>query len=433
MQCSRRVFPALFILFFVALSASGQVASSPFSKFGVGELNNGGIAQNQGMGGLGISNPTGWYLNNINPALLVFNRVTVFQGGMQMEKNTAYDGTNTQSFASGNLNYLAIAFPVMAGKWTTSVGTMPYSSVSYNLSYQTLITGSSNIPMNVQETGKGGISQFYWSNGVALNRYFSLGVKASYLFGAINIKDFNTLSGVAVNNYSALVSQYSFGGTNFTGGISFHKDSLFKKNYRLNIGLIYSLRTNTGVKHKATTESISLSGVVIDSTTISNLSAKFTLPQSFGAGISFGKIDHWTAGADFTLLDYKNYESYQIKFPDYNQYSQTREVPTTSYRASIGGEIIPKGEDYTNYLNRVAYRVGATYERFPFLVNGNPLTDIAGTFGFSLPVNGFSTVDLGVRIGQRGIVSQNSLQENYFRIYFGITFNDRWFIKRKFD
>jgi hypothetical protein len=32
------------------------------------------------------------------------------------------------------------------------------------------------------------------------------------------------------------------------------------------------------------------------------------------------------------------------------------------------------------------------------------------------------------------VVTQNLLEENYFRVYFGVTFNDRfWFIKRKFD
>jgi hypothetical protein len=69
----------------------------------------------------------------------------------------------------------------------------------------------------------------------------------------------------------------------------------------------------------------------------------------------------------------------------------------------------------------------------PYLVNGNPLEDIGGTFGFSLPVGRASTVDLGFKIGKRGVVPQSSIEENYFRMYFGITFNDQWFIKRKFD
>jgi hypothetical protein len=58
---------------------------------------------------------------------------------------------------------------------------------------------------------------------------------------------------------------------------------------------------------------------------------------------------------------------------------------------------------------------------------------VGGTFGFSFPVGRASTVDLGIRIGKRGALPQSSIEENYFRVYFGITFNDQWFNKRKFD
>src|SRR6478609_8886784 len=105
---------SLILLFFLvtAIAAEAQVASSPFSKFGIGDFVGTGIAQNQAMGGIGISNPSGWYLNNVNPALLVFNRITVFQAGLQYEKIKESDGSNSQDFSSANLNYLAIAFPV---------------------------------------------------------------------------------------------------------------------------------------------------------------------------------------------------------------------------------------------------------------------------------------------------------------------------------
>jgi hypothetical protein len=36
-------------------------------------------------------------------------------------------------------------------------------------------------------------------------------------------------------------------------------------------------------------------------------------------------------------------------------------------------------------------------------------------------------------MGKRGDKANTLLEENYFRIFFGVTFNDQWFIKRKFD
>jgi hypothetical protein len=93
------------------------------------------------------------------------------------------------------------------------------------------------------------------------------------------------------------------------------------------------------------------------------------------------------------------------------------------------------------YLKRVTYRVGLSYEQTPFQVdlNDNPdlydyraVKDVGINFGLSLPA-GRSSLDLAFRYGKRGNKTDTLLAEDYFRIYFGITFNDTWFIKRKFD
>ncbi len=417
----RKIPPALLIFLFVALAAKGQVASSPFSEFGIGNLYNNGLVQSQGMGGIGISNPNVWYLNSQNPALLVFNRWTVFQAGLQIEKRTATDGIKSQSFQNGNLSYLTLALPIKIDKWTTSIGLTPYSSVNYNISYQDIASGS-YVPVTIQQTGKGGINQFYWANGFAVNRYLSLGVKATYLFGSIITQAGNTLSN-SITNTSIYTRDY-FNGLNLNGGISFHKDSLFKKNYRINVGGILNIGNELKALHTQRIDVLSSRGVIIDSLTIiSNKASTAHIPYNFGVGISFGRVERWTVGADFTYLNYKNYVGFTNSLGD----------PTVGYRSALGFEITPKPEDFTSYFNRVTYRLGATYEKSPILVNGNPLTDIGGTFGFSLPVSRFSLIDLGVKIGRRGTVYQNSIEENYFRIYFGVTFNDYWFIKRKFE
>lgn len=423
MQCCKRVFPFILFLFFVTLAAKAQVASSPFSKFGIGDIYGAGVAQHQGMGGIGISNPSGAYINNQNPALLVFNKITVFQGGLQAENRTATDGTNTQSFFSANLNYLIIALPVMPdGKWTTSVGLTPYSHVNYNISYSDVASGS-NVPINRQESGTGGINQFYWSNGVTITKYLSLGVKASYLFSSIVTQDINKFANTSTTYASVYVRDY-FHGLNFSGGISFHKDSLFHKNYRINLGAVYSLKSDISTQHFSRYQLNSTTGAIIDSATIdNNLGGKMNLPKNFGVGLSFGKVDKWTVGGDFTYLDFRTF----------NGFTNSIGIPTIGFRSGLGLEFIPDIFDYSNYFNRITYRIGGAYEKSPYLINGNPLMDRGATLGLSLPVGGWSTVDLGVRVGKRGVVSKNLIEENYFRVYFGITFNDRWFIKRKFD
>lgn len=66
------------------------------------------------------------------------------------------------------------------------------------------------------------------------------------------------------------------------------------------------------------------------------------------------------------------------------------------------------------------------------MVNGNQIKDFGINFGLSIPA-GRSSIDLALTAGQRGSRSKTSLDERYFRLYFGLTFNDQWFIRRKFD
>jgi hypothetical protein len=50
-----------------------------------------------------------------------------------------------------------------------------------------------------------------------------------------------------------------------------------------------------------------------------------------------------------------------------------------------------------------------------------------------LPVSRISSLDLAFKAGKRGDLNKNSIEENYFKVYFGVTFNDQWFIRRRFD
>ncbi|MEQ9167020.1 MAG: hypothetical protein RLO12_12250, partial [Fulvivirga sp.] len=91
----------------------------------------------------------------------------------------------------------------------------------------------------------------------------------------------------------------------------------------------------------------------------------------------------------------------------------------------------------TSYLSRVTYKLGASYENTPYVVNNNntlnQVKDIGINFGWSLPVGRYSSFDMAFRFGKRGSVDKTLIEENYYKVYLGITFNDQWFIKRKYD
>ncbi|MEQ8573970.1 MAG: hypothetical protein RIB63_07910 [Fulvivirga sp.] len=139
-----RFLSVLTVLLGFAMVANGQATKSPFTSLGIGDVIDNSLAHNQGTAGLGISNGSYWHLNNMNPALLPYNSLTVFSAGfVGINSNLKSNGANEQH-NGGNINYLATAFPVKPGKWTTSIGLLPYSNVDYNFSYASTVTGSTD-------------------------------------------------------------------------------------------------------------------------------------------------------------------------------------------------------------------------------------------------------------------------------------------------
>lgn len=414
----------ILLIAFSPLESIGQAAKTPFSSFGIGETFGNGLTHNQGMAGLGISNPEYWHLNNVNPALLVFNTITVFEAGFIGEQRTAKGVSTSEKAGSGNLNYLAMGFPIKRNKWGMSVGLMPYSSVNYQINYQDAIVNSAE-SVNVVESGSGGINQLYWSNGVRLHPNLSVGFKGTYYFSAIVNQFASTLSESSqlVQYATNIYDRQSFNGFGFSGGASFHMDSIGSKDYRINVGLVYDFNADISTKFYERLERRNVSGIIDSTTIVNNIPGTTTLPQSVGAGISFGKELQWLVGADFTYMDYST-------FRDFGGSSAGGK---SGWQFSLGGKITPDAGSLSNYLKRMTYQTGISLSEAPYLINGNALKDFGINFGLTLPVSRISSLDLAIKVGKRGDLQTNTIEENYFKLYFGVTFNDQWFIKRRFD
>ncbi|MEP2670623.1 MAG: hypothetical protein ABJH04_16590 [Cyclobacteriaceae bacterium] len=414
----------ILLIVFGPLDSIGQAAKTPFSSFGIGETFGNGLTHNQGMGGIGISNPEYWHLNNVNPALLVFNTITVFEAGFIGEQRTAKGVNASEKAGSGNLNYLAMGFPVKRNKWAMGIGLMPYSSVNYQLNYQGTIANSTEL-INVVESGSGGINQLYWANGIRLHPNVSVGLKGTYYFSAIVNQFASTLSESTqlVQYATNIYDRQSFSGFGFTGGVAFNKDSIGRKDYRFNVGLVYDLNADISTKFYERLERRNASGIIDSVTIVNNIPGTTTIPQSIGAGLSFGKELQWLVGADFTYTDYT----------DFRDFGGSSAGGKSGWQFAFGGKITPDAGSITNYLKRMTYQTGISFSEAPYLINGSALKDFGINFGLTLPVSRISSLDLAVKVGKRGDLQTNTIEENYFKLYFGVTFNDQWFIKRRFD
>lgn len=421
----------LLVICTCCLEVSGQAARTPFSAFGYGDSYGDALIHNQGMGGAGVSNPQFWYLNNMNPALLTYNRITVFQAGIVGDRRRIYSDTLKENSGSGNLNYLVIGFPLMRNKrtgetrWGTSLGLMPYSNVNYSYNYSAEVPSSGGITAEYFEQSKGGFNEVYWSNGVRLTRDLSLGLKTSFMFSSI-VTDFSNVLNDPNQSTKYVINVrelQSAKGVRFTPGLHFRKDSINSK-YSFNFGATYELTSKLNTNFEQILERKNSSGNILQSDTLDVTLGRSILPEKITVGASFGRLDKWMVASDFSLL--RPNGNFVVLGLD--------SVPATNgWRLAAGVELTPDSRSLGSYLKRITYRTGISAESGTYLVNGNAVKDFGINFGFSFPVNRISSLDVAFRTGRRGDMKLNGIEENYFKIYFGVTFNDQWFIKRRFD
>jgi hypothetical protein len=302
---------------------------------------------------------------------------------------------------------------------------MPYTAVNYKLQYDDNVVAS-NEQVRVTEEGSGGLTQLYWSNGVRLTKDIAVGLKASYIFSSIvNNYENQLIDSPQPITYTAGIEEKSYvRDFTFGTGLSFSKDSLFsKRRYRLSFGAVYNFATELDAKK---TDRIYRSTPVGDTTDVSVLPSSrrgsYSIPSSLTVGVSLSRGTRWTIGTEVSYQDWTTFKNVNGQ----------QEALQQSWRIALGGEITPDQFDTENYFKRLTYRAGVSMEENPFLANGNPVRDRGINFGFSMPA-GRSSLDFAFRYGKRGDKSENILEENYLKIFFGITFNDQWFIKRRFD
>lgn len=392
---------------------------SIYSFQGLGTLEHQGMSNNVGMGGLGIGSPTIWHINTQNPANLVFNTFSTFQVGIQGDGRTFSGDNISGSDFDGGLRFMAYAFPIKPGKWSSSFGILPFSSVSYNTFTQSTVDGDPEVTQFINESGEGGLTNFYWAHGFAVNNNFKLGIRFNYRFGSINKESQIAIGGGDVlSNTISFLDQTSFSDIDFSLGTAYRH--ILTEQTTLNFGMTFSSSSKLNGRNIQELMRLSGTGAIIESREINNSTQEFELPRTLGLGISYQGLNKFLIGIDFESQAWSNSSDAAFDFQN-----QTKFV--------IGGRWIPDHDNISSYFKRATYRLGFNYTKIPYVVNNESINDFGINFGASLPVSGFSSIDLAAKFGQLGTTSNGLIKESYYQVVIGATINDRWFIKRKYD
>lgn len=403
-----------------------QNSASTYSALGIGEFNYSGLTQNQGMGGMGISYGTGWQANNVNPAITTRNTIFNFQAALNYKRLNVDNGTENSVVDGGGLSYLALSFPIKSGKFTSGMGLGQVTSVNYRLRVESTVDNS-ELKANNFLRGDGGISEAYINLGYLLAKNLSIGFHGSYLFGS-TIRSNQLLitdeEGVDVGNPSEYYERLTVSDVAFKVGTHYMIKTSEKSN--IHIGAIYQKFGEVNGTGFAKLAGIGqASDPDSDGDLIANnVSGSVYIPNRFGFGLTFEKMNKYAIGLEGQFQDFTTYRNF---FGDPLDLQATKKL-------ALGFQIVPDYMSFDNLLQRSTFRIGLEWLQTPYYLNQTNINDIGLNLGTSIYLNQLSMVNLALKVGQRGILEQGLIRENYVNFTLGFSLNDNsWFYKRVFE
>ena len=408
-------------------SLAQGLGNSPYSALGLGELLPATNIANIGMGGIGISYASPFYLNSQNPALLARrSRFTIFEVGMLgQQKSISQLVRNepiTQRDFGGNLNYLALAFP-LSPRWNTSISLRPYSYIDYQTRTYGRIDGTI-YETQFNYTGKGALNRASISNGVRLGKNIYVGADASFIFGNVAT---SSNSQVLINSESDIIvsrlNQTSYSDIIWNLGTAWRPS--LGKDYVLNIGATFAPKSNLSASETEVYHQLLGGREVSGNDTIrTNSEGRVPLPQHLQFGITLEKNNQLAIGVEAGMQSWSQFRTIT------NQPGNFRD----GLHTAVGIEYTPKPNS-TRYRDLITYRAGFQYNKMPYQIDGLQVTDVNGSLGFSIPVGAYfvNHINLAFVGGQRGALTGAQVRERYYKVAIGFSLNDWWFRKSVID
>lgn len=406
-----------------ALAANAQNSNkenAPYSRFGIGEQRNGVNTLLKGMGSISSAYTNPYAVNTDNPASYASLLLTTYEAGGEGSTRTVQGGTDKYRTGMATLSYMNVGIPI--GKYAgMSFGLRPVSRVYYSLNDTTAVDTFGSAIKSYEGDGA-------WNNAFIgfAGKYkgFSLGFNFGYTFGKID-----NISSLEPLTTSEKVVSSRFATYTRVGGISWKVGAMYehalKKSLMIRGGGTVTLSQTLNASRDQYWLSYNNYSSQLDTAFQSRkVKGDITMPLSYSAGIQLAGSDRWVVGIDYSGANWSNYKSY----------GTTDSLASSTYKVSVGGEYTPNPASMRKYLQRVTYRLGAYYGTDPVELRNTQLDYYAVTAGLSLPFKrNTSRIHTSIEVGSRGTKTNGLIRETFVRFGLGISLNDKWFIKRKYD
>jgi hypothetical protein len=406
------------VFVFCGLSTFAQLGtSSPYSRFGLGDLQGNAFPVYNALGGGVTALSSSNSVNPSNPASYTSFRANSFlfsTGGLhnttQIQNSTDKQVVNNSAFS-----HLTIAFPI-SSKLGASFGMLPYSNIGYTLNARDSVVNADMI-----YTGDGGLSKVYFGGAYEPFKGFSLGINASYLFGGLNRRkklDYDDESFFDSRSNSSI----NLKGYYYELGLLYKKELANEK--ELSFGLTANNNSTLRAKRTNIVETISGPYEIIKDTASNIVEwGEVTLPNYISTGLMYRDGEKWLLIADYSMQNWA----------DYTLLGESDDL-SNSMRLSGGLQYTPEFNSVTKYYKRMQYRLGAAYSNTPLTLNDTQLKEMSVSFGFGIPVKKSRTkYDVSLTLGQRGTTDNSLIKEQFVKFGLSVSYDGIWFVKRKYD
>ncbi len=419
MNIKRIQVVSAFLIFASVAGYSQNSTSSPYSGFGIGELEMASGGRNTGMGYTGIALKSNLFMNTTNPASLtaIEPQSFIFDMGLHYTYTQLESSSKSVDVNNGNLSWLQMGFPI-SKKFFGGISLNPKSSVGYKIYTQKSIQGTTTRFPAVYE-GTGGLSEAAGLLAFKLNKYASFGLKGGYIWGNVTETQEQT---VTISSTGYVIDQtdnthYSGAYFDFGTQVSIPVSAKSTIIWGAVVGLNSQLNSN---RSTTITKSYGATTDVITSDSKSYGSMK--LPLDLGTGVSFLYGPKWVGTFDFRRSDWT----------DASLNISSRKLSTNnSFRGGI--EFAPKADP--RLLKQTArYRLGYRYESGYIKMYNREIHEQGITFGIGVPIRKEkSFANFTVDLGTRGTTEVNLVKEKYIKLTASFNLWDRWFVKRQYD
>lgn len=440
----RKLLLSLTIIISSSTSLFAQSGTlSPYSMYGLGSLIDQSNGASRGMNGVGQAFREGNQINYLNPASYssVDSLTFIFDVGMSLQRTIFKEGTTTKAANVADFEYFIAGFRA-ARHLGMAFGILPYTDMGFGFESKQNVNNYAQYPYDplynkttqtTNYSSDGGLHEVFLGIGWEPVKRFSIGMNAAFLWGEVGRAVSSTFSDSNVNSIYKTYYQ----------GVHTYKIS-FGAQYSHPIGRYDNLTVGATVTpgHRlggdAELEYVSYNaGAALGDTTLCYANGGLSMPTEVAFGVAYKHSNKWKVGLDYS---FQNWGS----LPERNYLKPNGAIVGTTgsynnrHKINVGGEWC-RNVHGRSFADKIRYRAGVSYTSSYLKINTpngvvNGPCEISASVGVGLPIinnyNNRSILNIGFQwVNESGSV----IRENTFRINLGLTFNERWFAKWKFE